>query len=39
MITATDKAYNEILRRILILELPPGTYISRNEIAEQLNIS
>lgn len=39
MLNATDKAYNEILKRILTLELPPGTYISRNDIAEQLNIS
>lgn len=39
MITATEKAYNEILRRILTMELPPGTYISRNDIAEQLEIS
>ncbi len=39
MINATQKAYDEILRRILTLELPPGTYISRNDIAEQLAIS
>ncbi|WP_052294528.1 GntR family transcriptional regulator [Arcobacter nitrofigilis] len=39
MINATKKAYDEILRRILTLELPPGTYISRNDIAEQLEIS
>jgi DNA-binding GntR family transcriptional regulator len=39
MINATQKAYNEILRRILSLELPPGTYISRNDLAEQLEIS
>lgn len=40
MITnATEKAYNEILRRILTMELPPGTYISRNDISEQLEIS
>jgi len=39
MTTATQKAYNEILKRILALELPPGTYIGRNDIAEQLGIS
>jgi len=39
MLNATQKAYNEILRRILTLELPPGTYISRNDLAEQLEIS
>lgn len=39
MINATKKAYDEILRRILTMELPPGTYISRNDIAEQLKIS
>lgn len=39
MINATKKAYDEILRRILNMELPPGTYISRNDIAEQLEIS
>ncbi len=39
MINATQKAYDEILRRILTLELPPGTYISRNDISEQLAIS
>ncbi len=39
MINATQKAYDEILRRILTLELPPGTFISRNDIAEQLEIS
>ncbi len=39
MLNATQKAYNEILRRILNLELPPGTYISRNDLAEQLEIS
>lgn len=39
MFNATDKAYSEILRRILALELPPGTYISRNDIADQLKIS
>lgn len=39
MLNATERAYNEILRRILTLELPPGTYISRNDIAEQLEIS
>lgn len=39
MINATERAYDEILRRILTLELPPGTYISRNDIAEQLEIS
>ena len=39
MLNATQKAYNEILRRILALELPPGTYISRNDLAEQLEIS
>lgn len=39
MVNATQKAYDEILRRILNLELPPGTYISRNDIAEQLEIS
>lgn len=39
MVNATKKVYDEILRRILTLELPPGTYISRNDIAEQLGIS
>lgn len=39
MVNATQKAYDEILRRILTLELPPGTFISRNDIAEQLEIS
>lgn len=39
MLNATERAYNEILRRILTMELPPGTYISRNDIAEQLEIS
>lgn len=39
MVNATDKVYNEILRRILTIELPPGTYISRNDIAEQLQVS
>lgn len=39
IINATEKAYNEIQRRILSLELPPGTFISRNDIAEQLEIS
>lgn len=39
MVNATEKVYDEILRRILTLELPPGTYISRNDIAEQLGVS
>lgn len=39
MTTATQKAYDEILKRILTLELPPGTYIGRNDIAEQLGMS
>lgn len=39
MVNAMQKAYDEILRRILTMELPPGTYISRNDISEQLGIS
>ena len=35
----TDKAYNELKRRILDNELPPGTQLMESELAELLNIS
>ncbi|PWQ92178.1 GntR family transcriptional regulator [Leucothrix pacifica] len=38
-LSLTDKAYNELKRRILDNELPPGTQLMESELAELLDIS
>lgn len=37
--SARTKAYEEIRRRILLLDLPPGTALSENELATTLGLS
>ncbi|MGB5918073.1 GntR family transcriptional regulator [Arcobacter sp.] len=35
----TDQVYNEILQKIISLELPPGTSLSRQELVQEFGVS